>query len=82
MWPLISLYVRLLQRAFHSESNRGFEAAKSSPFKELSILDQLLTPLVFITMVVGVVLGEFAPSIRNALNTAKFDGVSIRAHFP
>ena len=57
-------------------------AAKSSPFKELSILDRLLTPLVFITMVVGVVLGEFAPSVRNALNTAKFDGVSIRAQIP
>jgi hypothetical protein len=32
-------------------------------------------------MVVGVVLGEFAPSVRSALNTAKFNGVSIRTQF-
>ncbi|KAF8802149.1 arsenical-resistance protein ACR3 [Phlegmacium glaucopus] len=49
----------------------------SSPFKELSILDRLLTPFVFIAMVVGIVIGEFVPSVQSALNTAKFNGVSI-----
>jgi len=68
-------------------SNRGstmvLEApSSSSPFKELSILDRLLTPFVFIAMVVGVVIGEFAPSVQRTLNTAKFHGVSIRAQFP
>ena len=55
--------------------------APSSPFKELSILDRLLTPSVFIAMVVGVLIGEFAPNVRTTLNTAKFNGVSIRAQF-
>ncbi|PPQ64059.1 hypothetical protein CVT24_008872 [Panaeolus cyanescens] len=48
-----------------------------SPFKELSILDRLLTPFIFVSMVIGVVLGEFVPEVRTALDTAKFDTVSV-----
>ncbi len=44
-------------------------------------MDKLLTPLVFCAMVIGVVLGEFAPSVREALDGAKFDGVSLRKLF-
>lgn len=29
-------------------------------------------------MVIGVLLGEFAPKVREALNAAKFDSVSLR----
>jgi hypothetical protein len=29
-------------------------------------------------MILGVVLGEFAPKMREALNAAKFDHVSLR----
>jgi len=50
----------------------------AAPFKELSILDRMLTPLVFVAMVVGILLGEYVPSIRTALDTAKLDSVSLR----
>lgn len=44
-------------------------------------MDKLLTPFVFSAMVIGVVLGEFAPRVREALDAAKFDGVSLRKSF-
>ncbi|KAJ3513440.1 hypothetical protein NLJ89_g2944 [Agrocybe chaxingu] len=61
------------------EPDRGELPPKSrpSPFKELSILDKLLTPFVFISMIVGIIIGEFAPGVRDALDTAKFVGVSV-----
>lgn len=49
-----------------------------APFRELSITDKLLTPLILCSMILGVVLGEFAPKMREALNAAKFDNVSLR----
>lgn len=49
-----------------------------APFRELSITDRLLTPLILCSMILGVVLGEFAPKMREALNAAKFDKVSLR----
>jgi len=47
-------------------------------FKELGILDRLLTPAILIAMIVGVVIGEFVPNVQNAFNTATFNGVSAR----
>jgi ACR3 family arsenite efflux pump ArsB len=44
-------------------------------------MDKLLTPFVFCAMVIGVILGEFAPSVREALDAAKFDSVSLRKLF-
>ena len=44
-------------------------------------MDKLLTPLVLCSMVIGVVLGEFAPKVREALNAAKFDSVSLRKYW-
>ncbi|KAF5329670.1 hypothetical protein D9619_009444 [Psilocybe cf. subviscida] len=55
----------------------GPQASASHPFRELSILDKLLTPLVLLSMILGVVIGNFAPNVRSALDTAKFDGVSV-----
>ncbi|KAF7350128.1 Arsenite resistance protein ArsB [Mycena venus] len=46
-------------------------------FKRLSILDRLLTPAILITMVVGVIIGEYVSTVQDAFNTARFDGVSI-----
>ena len=31
-------------------------------------------------MILGVVIGEFAPNVRNALDTAKFESVSLRMY--
>ena len=78
--PLKSLvcFLHGVQRLLTAE----LAAQMSNPFKELSILDRLTTPLVFIAMVVGVIIGEFAPGIRSALDIAKFNGVSIRAWLP
>ncbi|KAF4623598.1 hypothetical protein D9613_002367 [Agrocybe pediades] len=52
-------------------------ASPASPFKELSILDKMLTPLVLLSMIIGVIIGEFVPRVREALDTAKFQSVSI-----
>jgi ACR3 family arsenite transporter len=41
-------------------------------------MDKLLTPFVLCSMILGVILGEFAPKMREALNAAKFDNVSLR----
>jgi len=51
-------------------------------FKELGLLDKLLTPLIILFMIIGVVIGEFAPQIRDAFDTVQFDNVSVRALFP
>jgi hypothetical protein len=47
-------------------------------FKKLSIVDRLLTPLILVTMVVGVVIGKFAPNVQRAFDTVRFDSVSVR----
>ena len=47
-------------------------------FKKLSIVDRLLTPLILITMVIGVVVGKFTPNIQKAFDTARFDSVPAR----
>ncbi|KAJ7151239.1 sodium bile acid symporter family-domain-containing protein [Mycena filopes] len=46
-------------------------------FKRLSILDRLLTPAILLAMIVGVLIGEYVPTVQDAFNTARFDGVSI-----
>jgi ACR3 family arsenite transporter len=54
-------------------------------FQRLGILDRLLTPLILISMVVGVVIGEFVPGVQPAFDTVQFYGVSVREqsiHFP
>ena len=50
----------------------------SEPFDELSILDKLLSPFILLSMILGVILGEFAPSVRVKLDTVKLHGVSLR----
>jgi len=47
-------------------------------FKKLSILDRLLTPAILVCMVLGVVIGEFAPHVQKSFDTARFDSVSVR----
>jgi hypothetical protein len=47
-------------------------------FKKLSLLDKLLSPLIILVMIVGVVIGEFAPNVQEAFDTVRFDSVSVR----
>ena len=51
-----------------------------TPFKKLSIQDKLLTPFILLAMILGVVIGEFSSNVHNALDTAKFQSVSLRTY--
>ncbi|KAF8895598.1 sodium bile acid symporter family-domain-containing protein [Infundibulicybe gibba] len=46
-------------------------------FQKLGLLDRLLTPLIILCMIVGVVIGEFVPTVQAAFDTARFDSVSV-----
>ncbi|KAH9990653.1 sodium bile acid symporter family-domain-containing protein [Russula compacta] len=46
-------------------------------FKKLSIVDRLLTPAILVAMIIGVVIGEFAPNVQHAFDTIRFDSVSV-----
>jgi ACR3 family arsenite transporter len=46
-------------------------------FQKLSILDRLLTPAILLTMIIGVIIGEFVPRIQQAFDVARFDSVSV-----
>ena len=62
-----------------SSPNTTREKANTTSFvKELSILDRLLTPLVLLSMIVGVIIGEFVPGVQHAFDTATFGDVSLR----
>ncbi|KAG1763676.1 sodium bile acid symporter family-domain-containing protein [Suillus occidentalis] len=52
-------------------------AAPQVLFQKLSILDRLLTPAILVCMIVGVVIGEFAPGVQQAFDTVKFYSVSV-----
>jgi len=66
-----------------SSDRRNTVALATSPiapraiFTRLSILDRLLTPAILVCMIMGVVIGEFAPHVQEAFNTARLDGVSV-----
>ncbi|KAJ7096669.1 sodium bile acid symporter family-domain-containing protein [Mycena belliarum] len=45
-------------------------------FKSLSIFDRLLSPAILVTMIAGVLIGVYVPTVQDAFNTARFDGVS------
>jgi hypothetical protein len=47
-------------------------------FLGLSTQDRLLSPLIFVTMIIGIVIGEFCPNVQHALDIAHFNGVSVR----
>jgi hypothetical protein len=49
-------------------------------FSELGLLNKLLTPIILLSMIVGVIIGEFVPNVQNAFNTVRFDSVSVREY--
>lgn len=64
-----------------TKSTTSNEAVTPSLLKELSWLDRLLTPLVLLSMIVGVIIGEFVSGVQEAFNTATFADVSLRKLF-
>ncbi|KAI0743474.1 arsenical-resistance protein [Daedaleopsis nitida] len=58
-----------------SASEKRFDAP-TALMKRLSILDRLLTPAILVCMIVGVVIGNFAPGVQEAFDTARFQSVS------
>ncbi|KAF5386026.1 hypothetical protein D9615_002631 [Tricholomella constricta] len=53
------------------------EIAPKQIFKELGILDKLLSPLIILVMIIGVVIGEFVPNVQETFDTVRFDSVSV-----
>lgn len=79
LWKLFHPKVGISLRAILALSQAADRPNLSAVFKELSILDRLLTPLIILAMIVGVLIGEFRPNeIQTAFDTAQFDGVSAR----
>ena len=59
------------------EGQQAKEPEKTSVFKGLGLLDQLLALWIFVAMVVGVLLGNFVPNTGPALQKGQFVGVSV-----
>lgn len=54
------------------QQNRNFSA-----FASLGLLDRFLAVWIFLAMAVGIILGNFVPSMSSALEKGTFVGVSI-----
>jgi ACR3 family arsenite transporter len=48
-----------------------------SAFKSLGLLDRFLAVWILLAMVIGIILGNFVPSIESVLDKGKFVGVSV-----
>ncbi|KIM41603.1 hypothetical protein M413DRAFT_445579 [Hebeloma cylindrosporum] len=64
-------------RSISSPVTNDISPPIAGPFKGLSIQDKLLSPFILLAMILGVIIGEFAPNVHNALDTAKFESVSL-----
>lgn len=60
----------------HNTPNTEY-ATPTSVFQQLGIIDRLLAVWIFLTMAVGIILGNFVPNIGRALERGKFLGVSV-----
>jgi hypothetical protein len=47
-------------------------------FKNLGLLDKLLTPLILLCMIGGVLIGVYVPNVQQKFDTVHFNGVSLR----
>lgn len=50
---------------------------KVSAFRSLGLLDRFLALWIFLAMLLGILLGNFVPETRPALQKGKFVGVSV-----
>lgn len=58
-------------------SNEMQQKRKFSAFASLGLLDRFLAVWIFLAMAVGIILGNFVPSMSPALEKGTFVGVSI-----
>ncbi|PWN51864.1 arsenical-resistance protein [Violaceomyces palustris] len=58
------------------EDARLSSGAARNLLLSLGWLDRLLTPLIVLAMILGVIIGEFAPNAKENLNKGNFKGVS------
>jgi ACR3 family arsenite efflux pump ArsB len=54
---------------------------KQALVKSLSILDRLLALFVLLAMILGVVIGVYAPNVQTVFNGAELAGTPIRTLF-
>ncbi|CAD6572525.1 MAG: hypothetical protein TREMPRED_000567 [Tremellales sp. Tagirdzhanova-0007] len=62
---------------FAQTSYLYYNRSASGLVRSLSILDRLLAPLVLLAMILGVIIGVYAPNVQNAFNGAKLAGTSV-----
>jgi arsenite transporter len=66
-----------LERGQNDQSSTKSTIPQQSAFKSLGWLDRLLALWILLAMIIGVLLGNFVPSVGPALQRGKFVGVSI-----
>lgn len=52
----------------------------SGIIKRLSLTDKLLTPIILLSMILGVIIGVYAPRVQESFDTIQFNGVSVREY--
>lgn len=75
-------YVNMSQEKHSSDAEAAIcqpenEDGPVSAFQQLGILDRFLAVWIFLAMAVGIILGNFVPNTREALEKGKFVGVSV-----
>ena len=60
-----------------SNAEKEADAAKTSAFKSLGLLDRFLALWILLAMAIGIILGNFVPNTGPALQKGKFVGVSV-----
>jgi ACR3 family arsenite transporter len=67
-----------VQKESQEESNNALQQKRSfSAFASLGLLDRFLAVWIFLAMAIGIILGNFVPSMSPALEKGTFVGVSI-----
>lgn len=61
----------------HVDGNNAQQKRSFSAFASLGLLDRFLAVWIFLAMAVGIILGNFVPSMSPALEKGKFVGVSV-----
>ncbi|KAL7911723.1 sodium bile acid symporter family domain-containing protein [Trichoderma velutinum] len=63
--------------AHHIDGSNAQQKRSFSAFASLGLLDRFLAVWIFLAMAVGIILGNFVPSMSPALEKGKFVGVSV-----